>query len=227
MCIRDRFRAGREGDNIGNFVENVTGGAGGDVIVGNSNANTLVGGGGDDTIRGGSNEDTLDGGLGSDLLQGDDGGDLIRARDSVDDQVRGAIDCGAGFDTLDADVRDDDTRAIQLNCDSVSQGMVGELPNVRIRSVRRSGGRTLKVRLQCPRRTRNGCRGRLSAASPRKRARFGRSTRYRIRRGRSKVVRIRVRRSSQARRGGKVRIRSVERGRLGRRTTFRTLKVRR
>jgi hypothetical protein len=37
---------------------------------------------------------------------------------------------------------------------------------------------------------------------------------------------VKVRRRSLARRGKRVRVRSLEKGRLGRRTTFRTLRVR-
>ena len=218
---------GSERDNLSATVENVTGGNSGDLLVGSSANNNFFGGRGDDTLRGGDGGDDLDGGLGSDLLRGEGDNDLLLARDAVDDQADAAISCGSGTDDgLAADVRDDDTRALPVDCESASQGMVGEHPNVRIRSARRAGSGILKIRLSCPRRTRRGCSGKLSAGSPRKRARFGPSRRYRIRRGRAKAVRVEVRRPSQARRGAKVRIRSVEKGRLGLRTTFGTLKVR-
>jgi hypothetical protein len=217
-----------EGDNVRPDIEILRGGGGNDSIEAFGTANhTLFGGSGNDHLFGGAGNDVLDGGVGADELLGGVGDDTINARDAIDDQVNDRIDCFLGTDTLDADVRDDDTRALPTDCETVSQGMVGEHPNVRIRTAKRAGRRLLKVRLSCPRKTRNGCKGRLAVGAARKGARFGPTKRYRIRRGRSKVVRVRVRRSSQARRGKKVRIRSVERGRLGRRTTFKTLRVRR
>ncbi len=46
-------------------IENATGGAGDDTIIGNTSANTLVGAGGDDTITGGAGDDIIDGGSGT------------------------------------------------------------------------------------------------------------------------------------------------------------------
>ena len=160
------------------------------------------------------------------------GADTLLARDAIDDQANQAIQCGSGSDVLDADVRDDDTRPLPIDCEQVSQGMVGETRNVVIRYARRSRRGRLKIGLRCPRRTRNGCRGRLRVGVLRRtrgrlRVRFGRSARYRIRRGRSKVVVARVRGRRTPRRGTRVRVYSRERGRLGPRTTFRTLRVRR
>jgi hypothetical protein len=216
-----------EGDRVSTTV-NVMRGTGNDDLIQAQPTSTLIGGGGDDSLIGTPGNDVLRGDEGSDRYDAGGGADTLQARDAVDDQAGVGISCGTGTgDTLDADVRDDDTRALPVDCEAVSQGMVGEHPNVRIRSAKRAGRRLLKVRLSCPRKTRNGCKGRLSVGSARKRARFGPSKRYRIRRGRSKVVRVRVRRRSQARRGKRVRVRSVEKGRLGRRTTLRTLKVRR
>jgi Ca2+-binding RTX toxin-like protein len=218
-----------ERDFVRQSVEVLRAGVGNDVLRGSSSTPgklRLFGGPGDDLLSDGPGNDALNGGAGVDRLFASLGSDVIGARDAIDDQVNSSISCGLDFDRLNADVRDDDTRGLPTDCDTIDQGMVGELPNVRIRSARRAGRRLLKVRLSCPRRTRNGCRGRLSAGFVRKRARFGPSKRYRIRRGRSKTVRVRVRRRSLARRGRRVRIRSVERGRLGRRTTFKTLRVR-
>ncbi|MFB2533385.1 calcium-binding protein [Paracoccus sp. p3-h83] len=68
-------------------IENVTGGAGADVITGNGQANVLTGGGGNDQLFGmagadqliGANgNDVLDGGAGNDVLTGGAGNDVIR-----------------------------------------------------------------------------------------------------------------------------------------------------
>ncbi|UGS34490.1 hypothetical protein DSM104329_00868 [Capillimicrobium parvum] len=53
-----------EGDLVDSTVENVTGGAGPDVLVGDAHANRLLGGGGDDTLQGMGGADVLDGGGG-------------------------------------------------------------------------------------------------------------------------------------------------------------------
>ena len=53
-------------DTIRN-VENVTGGAGGDQLMGDALGNTLLGAGGNDHFSGGLGADVLDGGDGSDL----------------------------------------------------------------------------------------------------------------------------------------------------------------
>ena len=57
--------AGLEDDSIKN-IENVTGGAGNDTIVGDANDNTLKGGAGNDIIKGKSGNNSLYGGVGND-----------------------------------------------------------------------------------------------------------------------------------------------------------------
>jgi Ca2+-binding RTX toxin-like protein len=222
-----------ERDNIRLNVENLIGGPGNDILVGDSSPNRVVGGSGNDVLRGGtpppggdpaSLDDVLDGGLGSDLLQGEGGHDTLLARDAVDDQVDSGLSCGPGpSERLNADVRDDDTRPFPADCETVDQGMVGEDPNVHIRSARRARGGGLAVALRCPRKARRGCVGKLAAGRAAKRTRFGRGVRYTLRRGRSGVVRV----PAPSRAGLSVRLRSEERGRLGPRTTLQTLKVRR
>lgn len=51
-------------------IENVTGGAGNDLLVGNAGANSLVGGAGRDRIHGGEGADRIVGGRGADTLAG-------------------------------------------------------------------------------------------------------------------------------------------------------------
>eukprot|EP01030_Chromulinospumella_sphaerica_P034817 gene34817-biopygen24672 len=65
-------------------IENVTGGAFADQILGDSGANTLDGGGGDDNLRGGAGDDLLIGGDGDDLLRGGDGVDSFIGGDGLD-----------------------------------------------------------------------------------------------------------------------------------------------
>lgn len=58
-------------------IENVSGGRGGDAILGNDATNQLRGNDGNDTISGGGGNDLLDGGLGIDTLNGDSGNDTF------------------------------------------------------------------------------------------------------------------------------------------------------
>ena len=52
--------------NAQSYIENATGGAGNDTLIGNAIANILNGGAGNDTLTGGGGNDTLIGGLGTD-----------------------------------------------------------------------------------------------------------------------------------------------------------------
>jgi Ca2+-binding RTX toxin-like protein len=65
-------------------IENVTGSAFDDQIIGDNNANILAGGDGHDYLRAGLGNDTLKGGNGDDFLDGQSGDDIL--------------DGGAGFD---------------------------------------------------------------------------------------------------------------------------------
>jgi Ca2+-binding RTX toxin-like protein len=66
-----------EGDDIDLNVEDATGGAGDDVLVGSKLDNDISGGPGNDEIYGGSGDDLLDGHLGNDLVFGEDGDDSV------------------------------------------------------------------------------------------------------------------------------------------------------
>ena len=70
-------------------VENATGGAGNDTLVGDGLPNTLIGGAGNDTLTGAGGVDDVQGGLGDDTVEG--GAD-------VGDNLDGGA--GAGVDTL-------------------------------------------------------------------------------------------------------------------------------
>nr|WP_323779471.1 M10 family metallopeptidase C-terminal domain-containing protein [Amylibacter sp.] len=85
-------------------IENATGGAGADVLIGNNTANLLLGGGGRDKIKGnkgrddiegGDARDKISGGIGFDTISGGNGNDRI-AGDQGNDRLSG----NAGKDTF-------------------------------------------------------------------------------------------------------------------------------
>lgn len=234
-------------DNAGTDLENIRGAGGNDTLIGNSGRNLLQGLAGNDTLRGGSptrivptigtlvGDDTLDGGIGSDVMAGEGGDDRLLARDAIDDQLNVAINCGAGNDRLDADLADDDTRALSATCESIDQGAINEGANVRIasRRLRVSSDGSVSARLRCPRSVRIGCRGRLAAGAPGRAGLrgLGRRTRYRIRRGRSAVVEIKLpgaleRAANRRRRPVPARVVSIETGEHGDKTTVRRVGLR-
>ena len=220
---------GGEGEGLPPDVEGVIGGPLADNLTGNNAGNRLEGGPGRDTLKGNK---------GSDLLAGGDGGDAIFARDSIPD----LISCGtngpsrlARPDTLDSDLADGTPPS---DCETVTQGALLEGANVRMRGglLRADRDGSVAVRLRCPRSVVIGCVGRLvlriqsgRGSSPRSQA-AARSRRYRIRRGRSKAVSLRLSRRERAtlRRGVRLaRLTSIEAGKLGRKTTIRTVRLRR
>lgn len=94
-----------EGDNVASDVDNVIGGAAGDVLVGSPSPNaldgrdgndTVAGDDGNDTVIGADGDDQLDGGGGSDALWGGGGTDSLTGA-AGDDTLNG----GAGIDSLD------------------------------------------------------------------------------------------------------------------------------
>jgi Ca2+-binding RTX toxin-like protein len=188
----------------------------------------LVGGDGDDGLSGGGGFDVLDGGLGADTFSGGSEADLLLTRDGVADL---SVDCGSGNDVAIVDLRD----TANANCEAVDQGAVKEGPNVRIKARRLTidrRGRT-RVKLSCPRRVKIGCHGKLSLGLAVKRVpptiTGSGARRYSIKRGRSKRVQVRLSRKDlrrvvkkHTRRG---RLKSVERGAFGAKTTVRTVKL--
>ncbi|MFZ4756535.1 MAG: beta strand repeat-containing protein [Burkholderiaceae bacterium] len=92
------------GDSLVN-IQNVTGSAGDDTLIGGSDANVLSGAGGTDTIEGGGGADTLSGGAGADRLI-IDGSSLLLAGVSIDggteqDTLEIAASSGSGFSLSD------------------------------------------------------------------------------------------------------------------------------
>lgn len=221
-----------EGDGLAN-VETLMGGLAGDRIeVLNSGTRaavgtrTLLGNGGFDKLKAiGNVAAFLDGGLGRDSVIGGSAADTIFSREGEPDVIR----CGAGLDTLKPDLRDE---PISADCENIDQSDRREDRNVAIRnrSVAVDADGLLAVRLACPRSVAVGCRGVLSARLDRSGTRFGAGERYSLRRGRSVVVEVELRAGQDARarrRGARVRVRSVERGLHGPKTTLRSLPSRR
>ncbi|RID90326.1 hypothetical protein D2N39_18345 [Gemmobacter lutimaris] len=86
-------------------IENVSGGAAGDRIVGKQDSNVLTGNGGNDNLFGVGGNDTLFGGAGNDGLYGADGADQLFGGADNDRLFGGAgndtLDGGAGLDFAD------------------------------------------------------------------------------------------------------------------------------
>ena len=78
-------------------VETVTGGNGGDILVGGPGAETLSGGNGNDYLDGSGGADVLRGGSGNDTIYGLDGDDSLDGGTGVDD-----LDGEAGSDRCEA-----------------------------------------------------------------------------------------------------------------------------
>lgn len=210
-----------EHDNIKN-VETMVGGAGNDTLS-VTNATTgalpgvyaLRGNGGNDTLSmSGQVAGNLNGGAGTDVLTGGPLGDVIVASDGIAD----TITCAGGTDSVLADLHD----VIPRGCEDVTVKAVREGPAVVVsdRAVRvRRDGKGL-IALRCPRALPPGCRGTLATRVAGSGGRFGVATRYRIGSGRSGVVATALPAHART-----IQVRSVERGRLGRKTVLRTVKV--
>src|SRR5215831_2516421 len=133
-----------EGSDLLSGIANVTGSNYGDTISGDANNNALSGGAGNDTLSGGFGDDVLDGGSGTDTVDyssspnavsvdlgagsatgegadtlsglenvvGSPGADVINVRQGTIN----AVVCGAGADSVTADVFD----SIAGDCESVA-----------------------------------------------------------------------------------------------------------
>lgn len=84
------------------FFENITGGGGGDTLIGNASANKLLGNGGADTLEGRAGADTLTGGGGNDTLKGGGGDDLYTFASASSTETDTVLELsGEGVDKLD------------------------------------------------------------------------------------------------------------------------------
>jgi Ca2+-binding RTX toxin-like protein len=93
-------------------IENATGGAGDDLIIGNEIGNRLTGAGGKDDLFGGSGADTLDGGAGDDQAFGGLGNDSVADTGGGSNYLRGdegddLLTGGAGFDDMNGNMGSD------------------------------------------------------------------------------------------------------------------------
>jgi len=229
--------AGKDGMNGGLGEDTLKGLAGNDTLDGAENPDRLEGGDGNDTLLGEGNSDALFGGKGADVLRGGVGNDFIESKEPEGTtSVADGVDCGIGFDTVEADLKDN----IQADCEEVDRAPVGETPNVDIlgRTLRVAGTGQVGVRMRCPRGVKGlGCNGRLQLRLDRSGGAQGsrsRRVRYRILAGRRKTVTLKLTpgdvRSLQRQKRRKVGSRgvltSVEKGRLGPKTTIRNPRLR-
>lgn len=110
--LADDGEPGVEFDSVDGTMEDVTGGAGADVLVGSAADNILRGNDGDDELYGGLGRDTLYGGLGNDIQVGDSGPDTLYGEggsDSLDGGTGGDnLYGGAGTDTITGGAGTDD-----------------------------------------------------------------------------------------------------------------------
>jgi hypothetical protein len=82
--------SGRSGGIVG--IENVTGGAGNDILIGDDSVNVFDGGGGNDVLTGNGGDDVLNGGDGSDIVIGGDGADVLHGDLGNDLLIGGSTD---------------------------------------------------------------------------------------------------------------------------------------
>jgi Ca2+-binding RTX toxin-like protein len=99
--------AAGEGDFVDPNVNNITGTAFGDTLVGASGPNTILGLAGEDSISGLGGSDILNGGVNADRLFGGTENDTLDTADNEADRI---MDCGTGSsdpaDILNRDLRD-------------------------------------------------------------------------------------------------------------------------
>ena len=101
-------------------IQNITGGAGADVLTGDAGVNVLKGGAGDDelngeagddTLYGNEGDDTLNGGAGNDTLYGNEGADTLNGNDGADtlygNEGNDTLNGNDGADTLYGNEGDD------------------------------------------------------------------------------------------------------------------------
>ncbi|WP_294356828.1 VCBS domain-containing protein [uncultured Sphingomonas sp.] len=84
-------------------IENVTSGAGDDIIVGNAGANTIDAGAGNDFVSGGAGNDVLIGGTGNDTLYYGDITNIVQvnlAEGQVNAGAQGGVDQVSGFENV-------------------------------------------------------------------------------------------------------------------------------
>ena len=118
-------------------IENITGGAGNDILTGDLVANVLVGGGGNDRLTGLQGKDTLDGGLGADtavyaeritavMVTLNGGNDALVTINGVDEDTIRSIENIVGGTTADTLIGDSADNQLEGGAgDDLLQGRVG------------------------------------------------------------------------------------------------------
>ncbi len=217
-------------------VETLIGGSAADVLEFRSvtrssplGTRTIMGNAGGDTLRAvGAVRTSMDGGLGQDTVSGGLGVDSIFAREGEKD----TITCGGSVDTLKPDLRD---TPVAADCENIDQSDRREGPNVafRTRVARVDSSGAVSVRLACPRYGADRLPGRACRRAwteARVAVRVGvdvlLAAAGTLDDGRGRSCRRR-RWSAARRRGAQVRVRSIERGVHGPKTTQRSLPARR
>ena len=118
----------------GPAVATLDGGAGDDTLTAAAGADVLSGGPGYDVLTAGEGDDRLDGGTGGDSADGGGGADSIVLRDRVTDTAT----CGAGRDTVRAEVLDQ----LDFACERVDYGPPGNAGRLRALT---GGGRFVTI----------------------------------------------------------------------------------
>jgi RTX calcium-binding nonapeptide repeat (4 copies)/Bacterial Ig domain len=96
--------SGKESDTVYN-MENVTSGAGADMITGTNAANSINSGDGNDTINAGAGDDTVISGAGNDMITGGTGNDIIVGGLGSDTLVLAGLQASYSISTLNGVVR--------------------------------------------------------------------------------------------------------------------------
>jgi hypothetical protein len=95
--------AAGESDNVHGDVEQLQGGAGGDVLIGNDQANTLLGEGGNDQLTGAGGVDTFRAGAGADTVGARDGlAENVNCGDAADGATVDLVDVLSNCEQVDA-----------------------------------------------------------------------------------------------------------------------------
>lgn len=218
----------------------VDAGPGDDSVVTGFADDTVFGGTGDDVILSGGGDDRVFGDEDADEIDSGAGEDEIFVLEFFVPSVADTVKCGHDHDTVEADLKDNVSSIADPlggTCEEVDRRPVGETPQVGIaaKTLRVAASGRVGVRLHCPRGVKKlGCKGRLRLALARKhkggvQLSRSRNVRYRIRAGKRKTVVLRLakkdvkrlRRNKRRGRATRGILVSVEKGRIGPKTTVR------
>ena len=100
--VRIDLPGGRAGEDVVESVVSATGGRGADRLIGTGRQNNLSGGAGDDVIEARGGDDFIHPGVGADLVHAGAGRDRITMPDFLPGGTGDRIDCGSGRDNVDS-----------------------------------------------------------------------------------------------------------------------------